>query len=320
MKEKQMKRHKIHRRKFTTMADGTDAVLTIHELQGAGSGPTVGISASIHGNENVGSQIVRAIWPQLLEAEISGRLLVMPVANPRAFAVNRRFTPIDELNLNRQFPGSDSGCFSDHLAAAITREFLEKIDIHIDLHAGTDRPTVDYVYIMNNERLSRAFGSRVLYRPRQGLGGTSYQGTTKTVTVDQRGISSIVVELGGGIVAQEPYVSRGCDGVINILRAAGSLAGEPAPPPPQIVVGGIEIVRPKQGGWLETEAPPLGEEIGDGAVLGRVVSPYTFEELEVIQSPVKRGIMILSHLNRNLVEPGDYGYMVGDMETAEESR
>ena len=63
-------------------------------------------------------------------------------------------------------------------------------------------------------------------------------------------------------------------------------------------------------------APPLGERIAGGAVLGRVVSPYTFEELEVIRSPVQSaegGIMILSHLTRNLVQPGDYGYMVGDL-------
>ena len=112
-------------------------------------------------------------------------------------------------------------------------------------------------------------------------------------------------------------MERGVAGVLNILRQAGVLAGETVGPPSQIVVTGIEIVRPKQGGWLETEAPPLGEEIGEGAVLGRVISPYSFEELEVIYTPLKRGIMILSHLNRNVVEPGDYGYMVGDLETAE---
>ena len=142
-------------------------------------------------------------------SRITGRILLLPVANPRAFAVNKRYTPIDELNLNRQFPGSTSGWYSDHLAAAITQEFLEKIDIHIDLHAGTDRPTVDYVYIMNDEVLSRAFGSSVLYRPKEGLAGTTYSGTTKSVTVDRRKIPSVVVELGGGIVAQEPYVTRG---------------------------------------------------------------------------------------------------------------
>ena len=312
-----MNQHHIHRPKYTTMADGTDALLTIHELRGDRDGPVVGISGSIHGNENAGSQIIRALWPHLAAAELAGRILLLPVANPRAFAVNKRYTPVDELNLNRVFPGSTDGWYSDHLAAAITREFLERIDIHIDLHAGTDRPTVDYVYILNDEALSRAFGSRVLYRPTEGLGGTKYSGTTKSVTVDRRGIASVVVELGGGIVSQEPYVDRGVVGVLNMLRQVGVLAGAAEPPPEQIVVSGIEIVRPKQGGWLETEAPPLGEEIPGDAVLGRVVSPYSFEELEVIRSPVRRGIMILSHLTRNLVEPGDYGYMVGDLESAE---
>ncbi|MHA1548275.1 MAG: succinylglutamate desuccinylase/aspartoacylase family protein [Alphaproteobacteria bacterium] len=305
-------------RKFSTMADGTDAVLHINEIIGAaGDGPTVGISASIHGNENASSQIIRALWPILLEAPIKGRIKLLPVANPWALAVNRRFTPIDEINLNRQFPGDPKGTFSDQLALAISREFLEKIDIYFDLHAGTDRPTVDYIYILNAENLSRAFGSPVLYRPKEGVGGTTFSGTSKAVTADARNCPTVVVELGGGIIDQAPYVRRGVDGVINMLKAAGVYEGDPPPPPPQIVVRGIEMVRPTQGGWLETEAPALGQEIAGGDVLGRVVSPYTFAELEVIVSPLEKGIMILSHPHRNLVEPGDIGYMIGDLTEAE---
>ena len=46
---------RLHVKKFTTMADGTDAALHLHEILGAdGDGPTVGISAGIHGNENTG--------------------------------------------------------------------------------------------------------------------------------------------------------------------------------------------------------------------------------------------------------------------------
>ena len=311
-----MNGHESYRHKFTTFADGSDAVLDLHRITGGRDGPTVGISGAVHGNENTGSQTIRELWPVLREAALAGSILLLPVANPRAFAANKRYTPVDEMNLNRVFPGTTGGWFSEHLAHAITGEFLEKIDIHIDLHSGTDRPTVDYVYIMNAEPLSRAFGSRVLYRPQPDTGGTVYSGTTKDVTVGRRGIPSVVVELGGGIVDQGPYVRRSVAGVLNILRAAGVLESDPAPPPEQTVVGGIEILRPTHGGWLETEAPPLGEPIAGDAVLGRVVSPYTFEELEVIRSPVVRGIMILSHLTRNLVEPGDYGYMVGDLDAA----
>jgi predicted deacylase len=305
------------RHPFNVMADGNEAALTLTEISSGVDGPTVGISGAIHGNESTGSEVVLELFRALKDAPIKGRLLLLPVSNPWAFAKNRRHTPIDELNLNREFPGDPGGTFTQQLAVAIGKAFLEKIDVHIDLHSGTDRPTVDYVYIFNDERMSRAFGSKILYRPKDGAAGTMYSGTTKAVTIDRRGIPVTVVELGGGIIDQRPYVQRGLAGVLNMLRTIGTLAGEPARPPRQVVVRSIALVRPTRGGWLETLAPPLGEEIVGGAPLGRVVSPYTFEELELIPNPVKRGIMILSHLSRNLIEPGDYGYMVGDMEGAE---
>ena len=302
--------------KFTTHADGSDATLIMHELIGEQDGPTIGISGSIHGNENAGSQAIVDLFNILKTMPIKGRILLLPVANPRAMALNRRFTPLDELNLNREFPGNANGSYSQQLACAISTNFLEKIDKHIDLHSGTDRPTVDYVYILNDEALSRSFGSTVLYRPVEDKEGTSFDGTTKAVTIDQRGISSVVVELGGGIVDQTPYVKRVVDGVLNMLRFLGTIEGEVTPAPKQIVVNEIAGIRPTQGGWLEPLCPPLGQVIKKGELLGRVVSPYTFEVLEEIKHPYENGIMILSHLSRNLVESGDYGFMVGNMEGA----
>ena len=78
-----------------------------------------------------------------------------------------------------------------------------------------------------------------------------------------------------------------------------------------------QTIRPTRGGLLETLAPPLGQTIERGELLGRIVSPYTFETLEEIPTPYDSGIMILSHLGRNVVEAGDYAYMVGDLAGAE---
>jgi predicted deacylase len=307
---------RIHRPSFTTHADGSDAVLTMHEVIGTGDGPTIGISGAIHGNEPTGTEIILELYRLLEKTPVHGRLLLLPVANPRAYAQNRRFTPIDELNLNREFPGDTGGNYTQQLAAAITREFLEKIDVHLDFHSGTDRPTVDYVYIWNDEALSRSFGSTVLYRPEQSREGTTFSGTTKVVTLDRRNIPVVVVELGGGIVEQKPYVERGLAGLLNMLRKLGAIEGEVTPPPKQTVVRAIKTVRPTKAGLLETLAPPLGQTIKRGQLLGRVVSPYTFEILEEIPTPYDEGVMILSHLGRNLVEAGDYGYMVGDLRGA----
>ncbi|MCH8182352.1 MAG: succinylglutamate desuccinylase/aspartoacylase family protein [Proteobacteria bacterium] len=300
---------------ISTLANGAELGLHIHEIVGEkGDGPTVGISAAVHGNEPTGTHIILELARRFrARPDFRGRLLLLPVANPLAFEGNSRCTPLDHQNLNRLFPGDKGGWFTEQLAAVIAEEFLTKIDAFVDLHSGTDRPTVDYVYIRNAEALSRSFGSRILYRPQEGVGGTIYEGTSVSVT-EQRDVPSVVVELGGGVIDQAPYIKRGVAGVLNILKTLKVLDGEPAPPPPQIVVRGIELFRPTQGGFLETDAPPLGEEIAGGAVLGRVVSPYTFEEVEVIKNSVPHGIMILSHLTRNLVQPGDYGYMVGDLD------
>src|SRR6218665_663059 len=214
------------RPKFTTHADGSDAVLFMHELVGETDGPTIGISASIHGNENAGSQAIVDLSRIRRAQPLKGRILFLPVANARAFAVNHRFTPIDELNLNREFPGNPKGNYTQQLAHAITNEFLNKIDVHLDLHSGTARPTVDYVYIWNDEPLSRAFGSKVLYRPAQGKDGTVFDGTTKAVTLDKRGIPVVVIELGGGIVDQTPYVERTVNGLLNMLRHMGVISGD----------------------------------------------------------------------------------------------
>lgn len=304
------------RPKFTTHADGSDAVIYMHELVGEEDGLTVGISAAIHGNENTGSQAVLELFRILKDTPLKGRILLLPVANPYAFAVNERFCTIDKVDLNRQFPGNPQGTYSQQLAYALTREFFNVIDVHIDLHSGTDRPTVDYVYIWNDERLSRAFGSKVLYRPVANKQGTVYGGTTKTVTLDARNIPVAVIELGGGIVDQTPYVKRTVDGVLNMLRTLGVIPGEPWENPKQVVVNELANIRPTQGGWIETLAPANGEIIKGGQLLGRVVSPYTFEVLEEIPTPFENGIMIMQHLTRNLVHSGDYAYMVGNLEGA----
>lgn len=310
----------IKRFSVTTLANGAHIDLHIHELQGAlGDGPTVGLSAAIHGDEPTGTQIVMEVARRFADGAFRGRLLLLPVANPLSFEANARNTPLDSLNLNRVFPGDPDGWFTEQLASVIHREFLQRIDVYLDFHAGGAGQTVDYIYILNAEDLSRSFGSRVLYRPKEGFSGTVYEGVSGAITVG-RNVPTVVVELGGGRVDQHSYVERGIRGVSNVLATLGMIDAQPEPPPDQVVLNEISIIRPHAGGLLVGEAPPLGGEVGGEAVLGHVVSPYTFEELEVIRFPFKRGIMVLSHLTDDVINPGCYGYMIGNLESAEGGR
>jgi predicted deacylase len=302
---------KVHRIAFSRLAGGDEASLHLHEVVGErAAGPTIGISAAVHGDEVVGTQILMATMRRLEDSDLKGRLLLLPVANPYSFEARTRHNPIDDLNLNRVFPGTAGGWFSEQLAHAIVQEFVGRVEVLIDLHAGGSRPTVDYVYIFNDERLSRSFGSKLLYRPDNLSPGTVYGGTLSGLA-DERNIPTVTVELGGGAIDQAPYIARGAEGLKNALRSLGALPGEPPRREDQIVLSRIDIVRPTQGGFLRTEAPPLGERIEDGAVLGRVFSPYTFAELEVMRNSLQSGWMVLAHLSENLIQPGDYAYMVG---------
>jgi predicted deacylase len=296
---------------FARLAGGDEAALHLHEVVGErGTGPTIGISAAVHGDEAVGTQIIMAMMRRLKDSELKGRLLLLPVANPYSFEARTRHNPIDDLNLNRVFPGIVGGWFSEQLAHTIVQEFLGRVEVLIDLHAGGALPTVDYVYIFNDEKLSRSFGSKLLYRPDVVSPGTIYGGTLSGLAIE-RNIPTVTVELGGGAIDQAPYVARGAEGLDNALRVLGALPGEARMREDQIVLSRIDIVRPTEGGFLSTETPPLGERIAEGAVLGRVFSPYTFAELEVLRNSLANGWMVLEHLSENLVQPGDYAYMVG---------
>ncbi|MGH2436347.1 MAG: succinylglutamate desuccinylase/aspartoacylase family protein [bacterium] len=293
------------------LASGTELILPVHEIIGTRTGPTLGISAGIHGEESVGVEIVYRFLQNYDLGNLAGRLLVLTVANPFSYSAITRATPIDMVNLNRVFPGNADGLLTEQLAFKMAEGFLKKINYYVDMHAGGAYPTVDYVYILNAESLSRAFGSPLLYRAKETLAGTSVSVTREF------NIPSVVVELGGGDIDQTGYVQRGITGLANILKTLKMLPGDPVPPPKQTVLNEIAILRPHHGGLLLPEVTDLGIEVTHGQILGRIVSPYSLEELEVVRCPFNRGIMVLTQRTANVVEPGIYGYMIGDLETAE---
>ena len=94
--------------------------------------------------------------------------------------------------------------------------------------------------------------------------------------------------------------------------------GEVIRPPQQTVVTDMAVIRPRVGGVLYPEIglDQLGAEVPGDTLLGRVLSPYTFETLEEIRAPFERGIMILLRGGIMRVNPGDYGYMVANAATA----
>lgn len=293
------------------LANGNMLSLPLHTFEG-GAGPVVGLSAAIHGDEIIGVEILRRVVDILKKEQITGTVKIMPVVNPLGFEDVNRCTPIDRNNLNRVFPGSAKGMVTDRIAHTFLEEFVYTLDALCDLHSGGKEPMVDYVYIQNDEAMSRAFGSKVLYRA-----GADYYGSV-SIYAKEKGVACMTVEI-GGLAIREEDVKRGVEGVLNVLKHKGVLKGDVPKRNDQIVVTHIEHVNPQHGGLMVPglSISDLGQILEGPVVLGRVYNPKTLELLEEITAPYDKNLIILCRPSVNRVFPGDFSFMIGEMATAE---
>jgi uncharacterized protein len=297
--------NEITRVPVATIANGHTLELFIHTLVGrAGDGPRLGVMAGIHGDEPLGVETVRRFVEELDIESFRGELALLPVANPYALQSLTRNTPLDMNNLNRVFPGSADGMLTEQLAHSICEHWLPRFDYLIDMHSGGNLATVDYVYLHDDGALSRAFGCELLFR------GPSFPGSFGDYARDQ-GVATVVSELGGGQQRNEHYIQKGLRGIRNVMKQLGMLDGEPELPERQVVVDEMTVARPHHGGLMlsELDATHLGEKVARGTVVARIVSPYTFEELEVVTAPFDPTILVLVREQVTKVDPGDYGFM-----------
>lgn len=291
-----------------TLSTGLPLRIAVHEFRGSSPGPTVGISAAIHGDELAPVEALRLLAERLMEADVRGTVRIVPVVNPLAFQAQTRHTPQDMTNLNRVFPGDPNGWLTEQLAATIVGAFLPGLDALLDLHAGGALPTVDYAYIENDADLSATFGTKVLYR------GPGFAGTLSHEAV-ARGIRTVVTELGGGLLRDTAYIALTVAGMENALRHLGSLPGAVTRRADQITIDHLETLRPNHGGLLVPAigVEQLGEQVAGGTLLGTVYNPQTFEPLQELRAPFPHTLLILARGAVTRIEAGDYGYMVAPL-------
>ncbi len=296
-----------------TLASGAPLRVAVHEIDGVPGGPTLGVSALIHGDEITGPEVIRRLIDAIDPARLRGRVRLVPVANPLAFQTLTRGTPlaVEIGNLNRVFPADPALDLPARLAHALQTQFLNEVTHLVDLHAGGTFPIVDYSISLRDLDLALAFGQRVV---RQVEG---YAGTMGALAAAQQK-SSLVAEIGGGYALDTDYIEMGVRGVLNVMRHLKMIDGRLELPQQQTVLREITTLRPGHGGLLYSQvgAGAMSTEIPKGTLLGRVVSPYTFETLEELRAPYGRNVVLLLRQGITAVNPGDYGYMLGNLDGA----
>lgn len=182
---------------------GSGCALEVHDVAGEHAGPTIAVLGGVHGDELEGVTAARMLVDALHglpRSELRGRVRVVPVANPPAFAAGTRLSPVDGLNLARRFPGSPDGSITDRIADVLTTKVIDGADLLIDLHSAgadyempvfagfvADTPTAE-----NSEAAARAFAAPVLWIHERSNPGRSISAASAL------GVPSIYVEGSGG--------------------------------------------------------------------------------------------------------------------------
>jgi predicted deacylase len=104
--------------------------------RGASAGPTLVVSANVHGDEYEGVRAIFEVFEELEPVRMAGDLLAVPVLNPPAFWNGTRTSPLDGANLARVFPGDPNGSPSMRLAWHFGQSILARADFYLDLHSG----------------------------------------------------------------------------------------------------------------------------------------------------------------------------------------
>ncbi|MCU4972613.1 succinylglutamate desuccinylase/aspartoacylase family protein [Halobacteria archaeon AArc-m2/3/4] len=284
------------------LPSGIEISTTVHTYDGGDDGPTVYVQAAQHGREINGTETLRRVHERLSLRNLSGTLVAVPVANPLTFDRVSYTTPevIDSVNpnMNRVWPGDDSGSLHQRMAARLW-EYLEGSDAVIDLHTGSPDMLPHVVYLEGDEpsrALAEAFGTGLLLSEQADEDATEewyrrgFDGKLRVAAV-QKGIPAITPELAHNKQILEDPVELGVDGIFDVLRDMDMLEGE-APERDQTIARNHlgQVQATASGLFRPKPSLEMGQFVPEGADLGTVYHPATYESLQDVAAD-REGIL-----------------------------
>jgi predicted deacylase len=279
----------------------TPLSMPVQIRRGRKEGPRLFISAAIHGDELNGVEIIRRLHQQKALSRLRGTLITIPIVNVYGVIHHSRYLP-DRRDLNRVFPGSESGSLASRLAHLFMTEIVANCTHGIDIHTGAlHRSNLPQIRVnladADTERLARAFGVPVI------MNSDLRDGSLREAA-SQQGIPMLLYEAGEALRFDEMAIRGGVKGVINVMRDLGMLPPHRTKHKVQAethIVRSASWVRAPESGVFRAFTA-LGQQVRKGDVLGVVDSPYGNNEVSVI---AQNAGMIIGKTNLPLINEGD---------------
>ncbi len=305
------------------MLSGEQTALPLHCARGGSPGPVLAVLACVHGDEPQPIRAFHNILKKIVPKKFSGTLLMVPVANPFAFANFSRQSPDqhEQTNLWGAFPGNPAGTLTQRYAAKIREVLIENADFFVEFHSGGQagriqrRVDIDHRVRGKAGSLSRAMGAAFASGGAGMVHGVPLGAASAPGVALAAGIPSISVEIGGAYLTESeerPYRKALEKGFRNLMVHLKMLEGrEVREPLTYFEAAARSEVNPSSGGYLlsrKTRFLDLGARVARGELLGEVLDPFRLEVLEELRSPAA-GVLFFSRRS-GPVEVGNKGFAV----------
>ena len=268
-------------RGFLRICDDPPIDIPISVINGRFEGKTAFISAGIHGDEINGIEVLNRFAEGIDPSTLKGVLLILYVVNVEGYKQRRREVPFDGKDLNRCFPGDSTGSVSDRMAHTVYQEVVARSDFGIDVHdsglgsvllphprAHIQQPDGSY-----DESLLAdisVFGSDIIMLT------PGMEGVMTFEALRRRDAFAFTVEIGGGMILWETFISDALTGLRNVLSDHGMIDAPIRLPQYQYVLPGrddLAIKSPIEG--IVRLRTGLGEGVNTGDLLAEICDPIT---------------------------------------------
>lgn len=287
-----------------------------------GDGQRAFLSAGVHGDEFEGQIALRNLSRELAPQDVRGSLIILPMANAPAACSATRVSPIDQLNLNRRFPGEPRGSPTSAIADAIENQLLEGCDFAYDIHSGGSSLLYGAIGVTTQTGAPADDEHRLGLLKSLGLdagmllpadGSMGFETSTDGAML-RKGVIGVSAEFGGGGLISGAMLEK-CEKSIRGFLAhtgigpSGALAPGEEPFEIYDIGNPASLVFSDRAGIFKADVA-LGEPTQPGAPLGRIYDLYDLQAPPaVIRSAMAGTVLALRALPHT--EVGDCVAQVG---------
>jgi uncharacterized protein len=268
---------------------GAPLEIPITIIHGIEDGPVLWLNACIHGDEPQGTlaiiNIIREVDPQKLK----GTIVCVPAMNVPAFEASKRGNPLDmfSYDMNRVYPGSPDGRYTDRLAWAHKEALSASADMEISIHSGGDHSYLGQTIFCAPTDASLELAQAMGKGWKLLLSSPHPKGSPMAELFEQ-GKAAISIELGGACNTM-PQAFRSDGRVIseafwNVMKHYGMVEGEPEYEEKWLTGSQIAVLANTSGLWVAEADFEFLKPAKEGQVFARIYD-MKGEELEQIKAP-----------------------------------